>query len=276
MLSGVFRLVHPFPSALNSALVLGIAFVAGADAQRAALLALGMLGLQFCIGAVNDLFDVSLDAVSKPSKPIPSGQVTERTAIAVAAATGGGGLLLAAAATGFDPLVVLLYGVMLGAGLVYDAWLKPTRFAWVCFSVAFPLLPVYAWFGATGELPPRWEVLLPVAALAGPALQIANGLVDLELDAAGGLRTLPVSLGRRWSVLVMAALMGVIHLLAWVTLPPDASPLVGAISGAAGAVALSGVTLSRMDPRPLRGLGWSAQAASIAVLGFGWLLSAAS
>ena len=274
-MTGLARLVHPFPSVLNSALVLAIALVAGGEPSRAALLALAMLGLQFSIGAVNDLFDEELDAQSKPFKPIPAGLISRRSATIAAAVFGGGGLVVALLATGFAPAVGVMYAVMLGAGLVYDAWLKPTRFAWVCFSVAFPVLPVYAWYGATGSLPPRWEILLPVAALAGPALQIANGLIDLESDAAAGLRTLPISLGRRRSVAIMAGLMLAIHLLAWVTLPADAQPAVGMIAGVAGALAFGGVMLSRMIPRPFREIGWSAQAASIAVLGFGWLLSAA-
>lgn len=274
-MNGIVRLVHPFPSLLNSALVLAVALVAGAEPSRAALLALGMLGLQFCIGAVNDLFDEHLDARSKPFKPIPAGLVSRQLATVVAVATGGGGLVLAELGVGLDPLVAVMYAVMLGAGLVYDARLKPTRFAWACFSVAFPILPVYAWYGATGALPPRWEVLLPVAALAGPALQLANGLIDLESDSAAGLTTLPVSLGRHISIAVMTGIMAIIHALAWLTLPQTADPVVGVIAGIAGALALGGVMLSRMMPRIFREIGWSAQAASIAVLAFGWLLSAA-
>ena len=54
-------------------------------------LALAMLGLQFCIGAVNDLFDETLDAQSKPCKPIPAGHVSRRTAWAVAVVAAGEG-----------------------------------------------------------------------------------------------------------------------------------------------------------------------------------------
>ena len=45
---------------------------------------------------------------------------------------------------------------------------------------------------------------MPVAALAGPALQLSNGLIDLETDGAAGLRTLAVELGRRGSLVAMA------------------------------------------------------------------------
>ena len=63
------RVVHPFPSFLNSALVLGLALIAGAPLPRAALLAVGMLGLQFAIGATNDVVDLPRDIGAKPWKP---------------------------------------------------------------------------------------------------------------------------------------------------------------------------------------------------------------
>src|SRR5262245_18624840 len=113
------RLVHPFPSLLNAVLVFGIATVAGGSFERCVQLALAMLGIQFCIGAVNDLFDEALDAQSKPFKPIPAGLVSRRTAWAVAAVAGGGGLLLAALVNPVDLLPLALLAVMLGAGLAY-------------------------------------------------------------------------------------------------------------------------------------------------------------
>jgi 4-hydroxybenzoate polyprenyltransferase len=71
----IARLVHPFPSFVNAGLVLGLSLLAGAPLSLTLVLALGMLGIQFCIGVVNDLEDASLDARSKPWKPIPSGLV---------------------------------------------------------------------------------------------------------------------------------------------------------------------------------------------------------
>lgn len=270
----VLRLVHPFPSALNALLVLGIALIAGATFQRAGLLAAAMLGLQFCIGAVNDLFDEALDAESKPFKPIPAGRVSRRLAWLVAFLSGGGGLALAALVDPPDLLALAMAGAMLSAGLVYDALLKPTAFGWVCFAVAFPLLPIYAWYGATAALPPRWEILVPVAALAGPALQLANGLIDLETDRSAGLRTLAVALGHRNSLAIMAMAVVAIHLLAWLTVPQTAGEAVALLSGIAGAFALGGLVASAQQGSIMREIGWTAQAASIAVLAVAWLLGA--
>lgn len=282
-MTALLRLVHPFPSALNALLVLGIALIAGAPIERAGLLALAMLGLQFCIGAVNDLFDEALDAQSKPSKPIPAGRLSRRTAWLVAALCGGGGLALAALVNPADLLPLAMAVAMLSAGLVYDAVLKPTAFGWVCFAVAFPILPIYAWYGATGALPPRWEILVPVATLAGPALQLANGLIDLETDRAAGLRTLAVALGRRRSLALVAVAVSAIHLLAWLTLlPTDAvqaeggAVAVALLSGIAGALALGGIVASAQEARVMREIGWTAQAASIAVLALAWLLGASA
>lgn len=266
------RLLHPFPSALNAALVLAISLVAGANLGRAVALSVAMLGLQFCIGATNDIFDERLDALSKPFKPIPAGIISRRAARLVAVVTGGGGLLLAASV---GPVVLVMAAAMLGAGLVYDALLKPTAFGWVSFAIAFPILPLYAWFGTTGSLPPRWELLVPVAALAGPGLQLANGLIDLDDDGAAGVKTLAVRLGRGRALAAMIATLVVVHALAWISLAPGASvPVLGFIALASGLSAL-GLILSAQRCAGRRGLGWSAQAGSIALLGLGWLAAAA-
>jgi len=277
-MTAVLRLVHPFPSALNALLVLAIALIAGAPLERATLLAVAMLGLQFCIGAVNDLFDEALDAQSKPFKPIPAGRVSRRGAWQVAIVSGGGGLALAALVNPPDVLPLAMAVAMLGAGVFYDAVLKPTAFGWVCFAIAFPILPLYAWHGATGAFPPHWQILVPVAALAGPALQLANGLIDLETDRAAGLRTLAVALGRRRSVALMAIAIVSIHLLALLTLPTAeegaGAVAVAVLSGTAGALAATGIAASAQQARVIREIGWTAQAASIAVLALAWLLGA--
>lgn len=254
-------------------LVIGLALVAGAGAATAVVLGLGMLGIQFAIGAANDWFDVELDALSKPAKPIPAGIVSRREAVVVAVVSGGGGL---AAAALVGPVPAILAGLMLGAGLAYDALLKPTAWGWLAFAVAFPLLPIYAWYGAAAALPPRPELLLPVAALAGPTLQLANGLVDVERDAAGGIRGLAGRLGRRRALAALVLLQLVINGLAWATLVAD-SHMSGEgrlIVVAASGLTLVGVVLSAAFDPARREWGWRCQAAAIALLAIGWLMSA--
>ena len=258
------RLVHPFPSFVNSALVFGLAVLAGGGAGRAALLAAGMLGMQFCIGTVNDLVDEPVDREAKRWKPIAAGIVSRRLAWTVAAVAGGGGLFLAALAGA--PLAVA-WLAMLACGLVYDAWLKPTAWAWLCFSVAFAILPVYAWFGSSGQVPPRPEFLLPLAALAGPLIQLSNSLSDIERDRATNVATLATRLGRRRAITLIAALSIVIHALAWLTLAAKLAPVLLAVPSA---LAVLGLRLSA-DSRPTqREVGWMVQALAVALLGLAW------
>ena len=262
------RLVHPFPSLLNTALVFGLALLAGGGTDRAALLAAGMLGLQLCIGAVNDLFDERIDRATKPWKPIAAGIVSRRAATAIALIAGGGGLALAAVAAGIPTLGMA--AAMMACGLIYDARLKPTAWAWLCFSVAFAILPVYAWYGAAGQLPPRPEFLLPLAALAGPLIQLSNGLADLERDAAAGIRTLATRLGRAGSLSVIAVLLALVHGLAWATLV-GVNVTTFLPVGAASGVAITGLALSAAPHPARREAGWMLQAIAIALLGLAWM-----
>lgn len=264
------RLVHPFPSFVNAALVFGLAGAAGGEAARAAQLAVAMLGLQFCIGAVNDLVDQPIDAVGKRWKPLTAGLVSRRTAAAIAVVAGGGGLLLTVPA---GAAISVMYLAMLGCGLGYDFWLKPTAWAWLCFSIAFAILPVYAWYGAVAELPPRTELVLPLAALAGPIIQLSNGLADLERDRASGIATLPTRLGARRSLVVVASLLAVLHGLAWLTLPFDTAYSL-ALVAASSLMAAAGLALMATRRPALREVGWMLQAGSLALLGLGWLTAA--
>ena len=59
---------------------------------------------------------------------------------------------------------------------------KGTPFSWLPFAVGIPILPVYGWFGAAGTVPGIFGLIIPVAALAGTALAVANALVDMERD----------------------------------------------------------------------------------------------
>jgi 4-hydroxybenzoate polyprenyltransferase len=107
--------------------------VAGAlPGQWAAFVVLlGASACLYCAGMVwNDYFDLEQDRKERPFRPLPSGKV----APAEAARLGGGlmaaGLVLAALADlrgdGFRGLSTLIAACLIGAILLYDAWLKRT------------------------------------------------------------------------------------------------------------------------------------------------------
>ena len=74
--------------------------------------------------ALNDYADATVDAVERPERPVPSGRVPRRTALAVAGALTAGGLALAAA-SGADA-VSLGALPLAGAVWAYDLKLKST------------------------------------------------------------------------------------------------------------------------------------------------------
>jgi 4-hydroxybenzoate polyprenyltransferase len=185
----------------------------------------------------------------------------------VALVSGGGGFVLAPLA---GPVPALAWLAMLGCGLAYDLWLKPTPYAWLCFSVAFVILPLYAWYGAAGVLPPRAEFVLPLAFLAGPLIALSNGLSDLERDHAAGLPTLATRLGRRSTLIAIAFLVVLVHGLAWLLLAGVSVTALAPVAAASGFAAV-GLGLSAQPQPRRREIGWMVQASAVALLGLAWL-----
>ena len=160
-----------------------VAVAAGADPARALGLGVSMTALQASIGALNDIHDAPDDAGHKPGKPIPAGLVSVPAAWAVVVTGAALGIGLGTLA---DVRVGVLAVVVLLIGYGYDLVAKGTAWSWLPFALGIPLLPVYGWLGATGDLPAFFIALVPMAMLAGAALAIANARADLERDVAAG------------------------------------------------------------------------------------------
>lgn len=267
------RLVHPFPSVLDGAVVALVAHVAGAPTAASVGLGLSMTLIQFAIGALNDVVDAPRDVGRRSGKPIPAGLVSERSAQRIVRACAAGGLLLAL--LGGTALAALAL-IGLGVGVLYDLRAKGTTLSWLPLAVGVPLLPVYGWFGATGSLPGVFLVLVPAAANAGTALAIANAIVDMERDEAAGSSSIALALGPVRSAILVLGLQGVVAALALGTTavlgaPPgwfvavllaSAAPIGGAVLGLAAA--------GRGGPA-LREVAWEIQAVGTSLLAVAWL-----
>ncbi len=199
--------------------------VAGAPRWEVFWLAVGMFGFQVSIGALNDIVDAERDRKVQPAKPIAAGIVSERAALAIVLAGALAGLGVSA---GFG-LPVLLVGVVgLGCGYAYDLLARRVGLGWLTFAVALPALLVWTWLAAAGTLPPGWPALLPLAALAGPTVHLANGMADADHDRRSGAMSLATRLGPRRARVTLVVLTVVI----W-TLAPLGLVLLGAASVAA-------------------------------------------
>ena len=237
-------------------------------------LGLAMLGLQVSIGALNDLADMDRDRGRKPGKPIPAGLVGQGMARAVVV----GGLVVGlalSASIGLLTLAVALAGV--GTGYAYDLRLKATAWAWLPFAIGLPLLPIYAWVGATGAIPIALALVVPLGVPAGAAVALLNGLVDVERDRAANVMTPAIRLGpvrarRVAAVLLAFVVIGVAGSLAVIAPPPIAWAFVAVASGAL----VVGVALVGSESGGTRERGWETAAIGIGLLAAGWAVGFAA
>ena len=273
-LRGIVRLVHPFPSTLDAVVTGAIAALAGADALLVLHLAASMLAIQAAIGAANDWADAPADATSRPSKPIPAGLVSRSSAARVALVAGALGVGLAAL---LGPLPLAIAALGLAVGVAYDLRLKGTRWSWLPYAAGIPLLPVYAWVGATGALPPAVGVLVLLAVVAGAGLAVANALADLERDAGAGTETVATALGVAGARRVGAALQGVAAggAVASVILLGGATG--GVVITVAGAMLMmAGVAIGWRGSPAARQRAWELQGVAAGVVAAGWVAALAA
>jgi 4-hydroxybenzoate polyprenyltransferase len=234
-----------------------------------------MTSLQASIGSLNDLVDAPRDAGRKPAKPIPGGLVSRaaaQSAVAVAAVLG----IALSVPAGWQTMALAI--VVLGIGYAYDLGFKGTAWSWLPFAVGIPLLPVYGWLGAAGDLPGAFAILLPAAVLAGAGLAISNALADVERDTAAGTESVATRLGtgRAWAV--QATLLTVVIGAAWLTLAVG-GPGGRAVGGAAAAVGAlvatvvigAGIALARHADPARRERAWELEAIGVGLLAAAWL-----
>ena len=237
-----------------------------------------MLAIQASIGSLNDWVDVALDAGRKAGKPIPNAHATRQEALLIAVT----GLAVGVGLTwpsGLAATAVVLVGV--GCGYLYDLRLSRTAWSWLPFAVGLPLVPVYAWLGSTGDLPPLLR-LVPIGVLAGAGLALANGLADLERDVAGGIETAATKLGRGRAWTVHAGLLVAAIGLALLSLPGSTGD--ARSSGVPSLVALvlgicliaAGLALGRGGGPRSRERAWELEALGVAAFGAGWVAAVAA
>ncbi|HEX5039272.1 MAG TPA: UbiA family prenyltransferase [Candidatus Limnocylindria bacterium] len=204
---GLIRLIHPAPAFTVTALSAALgAILLAQDGQalgpRLGLTVLAVAGSQILTGALNDWADRDRDRVAQPTKPIPSGAVTPRAALLLAAA--GAALQVAASVPLGRPALLLgLVASVSAAG--YNLWLSRTPFSVVPYLVSFGILPL--WIAAGVGVPLERVAVAPL--IVGPfaaAAHLANTLRDFDTDAGLGARNLAQTLGRRTAMALAWAL----------------------------------------------------------------------
>ncbi len=270
---GPIGILHPFPSLLDGAAAAALALLAGGTLPVALAAGAAMTLIQTSIGAVNDLADVDHDRVARPQKALVSGRIPRGAVLGYATVAALSGLALA---FGLDPLAALLAAGGLTAGLAYDVWLNRTAWSWVPYAVGLPLLPAYAWAAAVGRLPAGMPALVGLGAIAGAALSLGNGLVDLEDDRAVGRGGLALRLGAPVANRVLDVLYAVLVVIAagYVLTAMPAGTYAEASFTLAVPVIVVGALGSRSRSSTWRERAWEAQGIGVVLLALAWLAAA--
>ena len=165
------------------------------------IISIAMLSAALAAGGgnvLNDIFDLDVDKINKPKRPLPSGRITLKGAKKYAAA------LLLIAAIGF--LMLPLYSLALGMFNIlviyfYSSHAKRTPFAsfvdsWLSASTFL--------FGSltTGHVLPAVIILTCMAYAANVGRELAKAIEDMKGDAANKVRSLPLVLGRNAAILL--------------------------------------------------------------------------
>lgn len=193
------RVVHPAPALAVVALSAALGAILAAQAGdpplggRVALTVLAVAGSQILTGALNDWADRERDAVAQPSKPIPSGTVSPRSALVVAAS---GALLQVAASAPLGGPALLLGMVASGSAIAYNLALSRTPLSVIPYLLSFGILPLWVAAGAGVGL----DRVAAAPLLVGPfaaAAHLANTVRDFDGDTGIGSRNLAQVIGQR-------------------------------------------------------------------------------
>ncbi|MFF4189632.1 UbiA family prenyltransferase [Nonomuraea sp. NPDC001831] len=200
-----------------------------------------------------DYFDRKLDAIAKPHRPIPSGRLPARTALAmmvICCAAGAVGALL------LNWRTLGLVGLALVAGILYSTWFKArglsgnlVRGGLTAFAFLFGTM-------ATATLPPPY--LLPVAALFwlhDASSNLVGTLRDLDGDREGGYGTVPVRHGvtvaLTWAAVLYAAVLALAAAVPALVPQPRPAGWYWILLGIAAALGASALVSILRAPRPL-------------------------
>ena len=188
--------------------------------------ALGFLTGFFISGSLmitNDYFDIEVDRVNHPERPLPSDRISRAEAIALAALFTLAGLACAAA-LGLPTLLIAAF--MSVDGILYNWKLKESGLP----GNVMVALPVALTFVAGGVSVGQWSSGLAwlfgaLAFVFDLAEEIANGAMDAEGDRLRGSRSIAIVRGKKFALgiscllyLVFIALSFLPYVLGWLGL----------------------------------------------------------
>ena len=193
-LPGIIRIIRPANATISGATAILAYFIAtGTLIPEVLLLAAAALLITGAGNTINDACDATIDAINRPDRPIPSGELSVKTAYLYAASL----FMLGLSAAFFtNPLclaIAIINSILL---LLYASLLKGT-ILYGNIAVAYLSGSIFLFGGALAGV----DGLIITIPLAGITLfgtlarEIVKDAEDIDGDAAGGATTLPMAIG---------------------------------------------------------------------------------
>ena len=219
--------------------------------------------LNVASNAVNQIFDIEIDRVNKPDRPLPSGALTIGEAWIVTVIGYAGSIAVAAL---IHPMLV---GIVAFTALMTYAYSGPPfrtkrHWAFANLTIAAPrgfLLPVAGWMAVAAprdaSMPMDAWILAAASGLFVVGAATTKDYADMEGDRAGGCITLPLRFGVERSVNIVAPFL----VVPWVGIA--VATVLGRLTGnhfvlfwgslVLGVIGLRTVRLLVRDPQALTG-----------------------
>jgi geranylgeranylglycerol-phosphate geranylgeranyltransferase len=204
---GILRLIRPLNCIVMSFAVLVGASLTGLVNMHWLNLVYGGVTAFTLTGAamaVNDYYDFGIDKINEPNRPIPSGEVSKKTALIVTGILTVIGLVFAFAVS----IYCLLFAIGAWAIMVaYSTFGKRSGFAGnllVSACIAAPFL--YGSLIAVNLVETNILLFASMAFMSNTGREVTKGIVDVQGDRAHKIKTLAVVFGQRKAAFTAAVL----------------------------------------------------------------------
>ncbi|MEM2099061.1 MAG: UbiA family prenyltransferase [Candidatus Bathyarchaeia archaeon] len=152
--------------------------------------------------AINDYYDRAIDAINEPLRPIPSGIITVKEALAFAVVFSTVGFIFAYLVSALCLLVAVLSWIVVSIYVTVGkrSGLPGNLLVSTCVAIPF----IYGSITVTSQVQLNIILFASMAFLSNTGREITKGIVDVDGDRAAGVKTLAVHYGSFNAALVAA------------------------------------------------------------------------
>jgi len=170
-------------------------------------LVLGILTYYFIAGSgmiINDIYDIEIDKINRPDRPIPSGAVSLKQAKILFILTFGIGVMISIIhylifdLSGLNVILAIFFGLI---GWLYAAWGKKQGFIGnIIVGISFSIGLIYGAVLNSLIIPPYIYYFFLTAFFLLLSREIVKGCEDIEGDKEEGVKTLAIKLGTKKAI----------------------------------------------------------------------------